>query len=94
MAMLNVDSLIKHLDEICLLLYNKKLGVLALNATRLDSSIPDKLVTIDGYDLIHADRNGGGVCIYIRCHVNYNKRFDLVPTDLEAVCLEIRQANS
>ena len=37
---------------------------------------------------------GGGVCIYIRCHVNYTPRPDLVPTDLEAVCVEINQANS
>ena len=96
MAMLNVASLIKHLDEIRLLLYDKKLDVRALNETRLDSSISDELVAVDGYDLIRADRNrnGGGVCMYIRCHVNYDKRLDLVPTDLESVCLEINQANS
>ena len=36
----------------------------------------------------------GGVCIYIRCHVNYENRPDLIPNDLEALCLEIKQANS
>ena len=73
MAMLNVASLTKYIDEIRLLLYDKKLDVLALNETRLDSSISDELLAIDGYDIIRADRNrnGGGVCIYIRCHVNY-----------------------
>ena len=69
---------------------------LALNETRLDSSISDELLAIDGYDIIRADRNrnGGGVCIYIRCHVNYEKCSDLIPTCLEAVCLEIKQSNS
>ena len=64
MAMLNVASLTKYIDEIRLLLYDKKLDVLALNETRLDSSISDELLAIDGYDIIRADRNrnGGGVC--------------------------------
>ena len=39
-------------------------------------------------------RNGGGVCIYIRCNINYQKRPDQVSNDLEAVSLEVRQANS
>ena len=34
------------------------------------------------------------MCIYIRCHVNYKKLPDLIPTALEAVCLENKQANS
>ena len=89
MAMLNVASLTKYIDEIRLLLYDKKLDVLALNETRLDSSISDELLAIDGYDITRADRNrnGGGVCIYIRCHVNYEKCSDLIRTGLEAVYL-------
>ena len=96
MAMLNVASLVKHLDELRLMLLDKKLDVLAINETRLDSTISDGLVSIDGYNVLRADRdrNGGGVCIYIRCQVNYTPRPDLVPTDLEAVCVEINQANS
>ena len=96
MAMLNVVSLPKHLDEIRLLLHDKYLDVLAVNETRLDSTISDGIVSIEGYDLLRADRNrnGGGVCIYIRRHINYENRPDLVPTGLEAVCVEIKQANS
>ena len=54
------------------------------------------LISVDGYDLICADRNRneGGVCIYARCNINYIKRPDLVPNSLEAVSLEIKQANS
>ena len=91
MAMLNVASLLKHLDEIRLILFDKKLDVLAINETRLDTTISDGLVNVDGYNVIRADRdrNGGGVCVYIRRHINYISRFDLVPTDLEAVCLEV-----
>ena len=96
MAMLNLASLVKHLDEIRLILLDKKLDVLAINETRLDSTISDGLVSIDSYNVLRADRdrNGGSVCIYIRCHVNYTLRSDLVPTDLEAVSVETNQANS
>ena len=96
MAMLNIASLPKHLDEIRFLLHDKKLDILTLNETRLDSSISNNLVSIEGYDILRSDgkRNGGGVCMYIRCHVNYENRPDLIPNDLEAICLEIKQANS
>lgn len=63
MAMLNVASLTKYIDEIRLLLYDKKLDVLALNETRLDSSISDELLAVDGYDIIRADRNRINVLI-------------------------------
>jgi hypothetical protein len=99
MAMLNIASLPKHLDEIrllMLLLHDKKLDVLALNETRLDSSISDDLMSIEGYDILRSERkrNGGGVCVYVRCHVNYENRPDLIPNDLETVCLEMKQASS
>ena len=63
MAMLNVASLVKHLDELRLMLLDKKLDVLAINETRLDSTISDGLVSIHGYNVLSADRdrNGGGV---------------------------------
>ena len=41
MAMLNVASLVKHLDELRLMLLDKKLDVLTINETRLDSTISD-----------------------------------------------------
>ena len=96
MAMLNIANLPKHFDEISLMLRDKKIDILALNETRLDSFISDELVSVDGYDLMGADRNrnGGGVCIYTRSNINYLKRPDLVPNDLEAISLEIKQANS
>ena len=78
------------------LLFDKKLDVLAINETRLDPTISDGLVSIEDYDMLPADRdrNGGRVCMYIRCHVSHENRPGLVPSDLQAVCVEIKQANS
>ena len=38
--------------------------------------------------------NGGGVCIYLRSSINYKIRDDLVPSELEAVCVEIIKPHS
>ena len=87
MAMFNVASLavVKQLGEIRLILLQKKLDVLTINETRLDSTISG----INGYNVLRADRNrnGGSVCIYVRCRVKYIS--GLVSTDLEAACVEI-----
>ena len=93
--MLNVASVAKHLDEIRILLSDKKLDILAINETRLDPTISDGLVSIDGYDVLRDDRDRNeGVCIYVTCNVNYQNRPDLVPNGLEAVCVEIKLTNT
>ena len=68
MAMLNIASLPKHLDEIRFPLHDKKLDILILNEIRLDSSdssISDNLVSVEGYDILRSNRkrSGGGVCM-------------------------------
>ena len=96
MALLNIVSLPKHVDELRISKLFMYFDLFALNETRLDSSISDGLVNISGYDIIRKDRSrrGGGVCVYLRSSINYKTRNDLVPDDLEAVCLEICKPNS
>ena len=54
------------------------------------------MISLDGYDVIRKDRsrNGGGVCIYLRSSINYKIRKDLVPPELEAICVEIIKPHS
>ena len=94
--MLNITSLPKHIDEICVLLATKNFDILALNETRLDHSIPDDLVNIPYYDIIRNDRNrnGGGVCIYVRNTISYRNLSHTIPDNLEAVVVEIHKPNS
>ena len=63
------------------------------NETRLDSSIIDNMVHIN-YDLIRKDgsRNGGGV--FLRNSINYKIKHDLIPPELEYVCIEIIKPHS
>ncbi|EDO27520.1 predicted protein [Nematostella vectensis] len=64
--------------------------------TRLDDTYTDAELKIHGYDISRKDRNrdGGGVCVYIRSSINCVNRKEIVPEDVEAVCLEIRKPNS
>ena len=64
-ALLNIVSLPKYIDEIRMSESFKSFDIIAFNGTRLDSSISDGEVKICGYDLIRKDRSrkGGSVCI-------------------------------
>ena len=91
MAFLNIVSLPKKIDEINFSMSKKFIDLIAFNETRLDANITDNMINLDGYDIVRKDRsrNGGGVCIYLRSSINYKIRDDLVPSELEAVCVEI-----
>ena len=88
---LNVNGLRSHLDEVQLLLNNLGVQILALNETKLDSSIAKELTNISGYQQVRLDRtcNGGGVSTYIRDSVRFKPRDDVPVDDLELICIEI-----
>lgn len=96
MALLNIVSLPKHVDEIRTSKLFQFFDLFSLNETRLDSTVSDGEIQICGYDIVRNDRTrrGGGVCIYLRSSINYQIRSDVVPDDIEAVCLEIYKPNS
>ena len=96
MASLNVTSLLKHLDELRILLAGNSIDVLAINETRLDSSINDWKLFIPGYEIFRRDRSisgrhGRGVCFYVRSTINYTPHLDLNIDHLENLCIEIRK---
>lgn len=99
LASLNITSLPKHLDELRVLLAANPIDVLAINETRVDSSIKDNELYIPGYEIARRDRStngrsGGGVCFYIRSSINYSVRLDLSLDQLENLCIEIRKPRS
>ena len=55
MASLNIISLSKHIDELRVFLAANTIDVLAINKTRLDSSIHDREVHIPGYEIVRRD---------------------------------------
>ena len=99
MASLNITSLLKHIDELRVFLNDQNIDVLAINETRLNESIFDQEVKVQGYDIIRRDRLtngrfGGGVCFYIRSNISYCIRTDLDSELLEIISIEILKHNS
>ena len=72
-------------------MHDRPIDILSINETRLDRSIDDKELQINGYNIVRKDRNreGGGVAIYYRDHLDVKDRKDLVPENIESVCIEV-----
>ena len=99
MALLNVNSLLAHIDELKIFTSANALDVLIINETKLDSTIDNREVNIPGYEIIRNDRKingrkGGGVCIYIRCNLNYTLRDDLEVENLETLVIQVNKLRS
>ena len=95
-ASLNINGLRSHLDEIQLTMKRLGIHILALNETKLDSSIPKELTKISGYQQMRRDRtcHGGGISIYIRDSVKFKPRDDILADMLEIMCIEIEPLKS
>ena len=54
------------------------------------------MVEITGYELVRRDRNrrGGGVAIYVKNTYPFILRNDLIPNNLEAICIELTPQKS
>ena len=99
MAALNINSLLAHLDDLKFFALNSKIGVLAINETKIDSSVNDNEIHLPGFEVVRKDRSvngrsGGGVCMYLRNNINYQIRDDLCDDQLECVVIEIIRPHS
>ena len=78
---LNAGSLLSKLSA----------AVLAVSETWLDGSVTDAEIELVGYTVVRKDRNrnGGGVCLYVRSDISYNPRTDLSCDELESVWIDL-----
>jgi hypothetical protein len=95
---LNINSRIAHIDQLRIFIHslrsNIDVGLLAINETKLDSSITNNEISIPGYDVVRRDRqhhgrNGGRVCLYVKSNLNFKIRDDLANKDLELIFVQI-----
>ena len=92
---LNTRSLLPKLDDLRILAANTKVAVIGITGSWLDASVTESEIDIADYTIIHytiirRDRNreGGGVCIYIRSDFIFKLRDDICTT-LETVWAEL-----
>ncbi len=90
---INITSLTKHIEQLRCYLHDKPLDILSVSEIGLDRSVDNNIAHVEGYNIARKDRlrEGGGVTIYFRDHLNVKKRYDLVPEHLEAVCIEVNK---
>lgn len=90
-AHINVCSLRNKLVEITDILITNNIHILAVSETHLDHTFSDDAVNIQGYNVYKKDRNshGGGVAIYIQCHIPAKIRQDFMHIGLEALWLQV-----
>ena len=91
-AALSITSLLRHIDELHVQMFNKTLDILIVNETRLDDTCQSEF-HIDDYSVITKNRNrqGDGVAIYRRDPTDFINRKDLQNENLEFLCVEIRR---
>ena len=93
---LNIED---KFDEICCLVHNVNLDILAVSETWLNDSISSDSLNIQGFaPIIRLDRqNGrraGGVALYISSSIAYRRRLDLENCEFELLFVEFKICNT
>ena len=88
---LNVNSVLKHLDELRIMAVDKQPHIICLNETKLDGDIEDDELSIEGFqNIIRKDRtrHGGGFAIYVKKGLDFKIRTDLA-LDIESISIQL-----
>ena len=92
---LNIDSLLKHIDEFRVFIDQEKPHIVSPNETKLDPPICDSSIKVANYDIIHNDRNRfrGGIALYVNKNLSYKVRTDLMVDKLDSVSVQIKNGS-
>ena len=73
---INVNSLLLKISELRDIVGHIKPAILEITESKLDSSVSDQEVNINGYSILRSyrNRNGRGVACYIRADLRFNSR--------------------
>ena len=80
-----MNSLLPKIDEVKLIANKSNATIIGISETKLDNTIMDSELKIEGYDLIRSDRNrhGGGVaCVNIGVSVFHMQLMLMTNTQL------------
>ena len=93
----NIRGLHTIFESLCSIIATHNIDIITLSETHLYDSDNLSLYKIDGYDAIFRCRTegkGGGVCIYIKQQIIWERRDELEKDSIESIWLEIFFQNS
>ena len=75
---LNINSILSKIDELRAIAKKSRASVIGITESKLDKTVLDEEINIDGCELARSDRNrhGGGVACYIRNDISFSVRGD------------------
>ena len=88
---INARSLLPKIGELRYIVKEIRPAAVGITETWLDSSVWDSELRVDGYEIARNDRNrdGGGVCMYVRNDIAFNHRKDINHKKIESVFVEL-----
>lgn len=96
---INCRSILSHsskMDHLAVLASHHEFTVIALTETWLNPNVDNDVLSLDGYSIIRNDRssNGGGVALYIRENLVYNRLDELDCNITEAIWVKVHLNNA
>ena len=87
---LNINGLLNKIDELRYIARSSNAAVIGITETKLDNTVYDSEVTVDGYNIVRNDRNrnGGGVACYIRNN-NYFNMKTCISDNIENILIDL-----
>ena len=87
---LNIKSLLSKIDELRAIAKKSRATVIGITESKLDETVLDGEINIDGYELVRSDRNrhGGEVAYYIWIDISFNVR-DNFPSEVENIFFDM-----
>ena len=86
----NINSLLPKIDEIRYIAKMSNAAVIGLTESKLDDSVLDSEINIDGYEVLRCDRNrnGGGVACFVREDIGFNVK-NCLSKDIEYIFFDV-----
>ena len=87
---LNVNSSLSKTEELRTLAFKTDISALGITETKLDNTVSNEELKIDGYNLLRSDRNknGGRVACYIKNNIAHNHQSS-ISENIENIVLDI-----
>ena len=87
---ININSLLAKIEELCHIACQSNAAAIGISESKLDNSIFDLEIEIDGYNILHFNRNRQGrrVACYVRNDLSFTKRI-YFPHDIDTIFIEI-----